>query len=145
MFIDIAKDFNEEIYQAVCRLVPLMGKHKPIPSRDELMLLIDSKSSMLLIARHPDENLEIVGISTISIYRVPTGVRSIVEDVVVDSSVRRQGIAKALMLKSIEIARQAGANGVALTSNPQRVEANLLYQNMGFARRDTNAYIYKLP
>jgi hypothetical protein len=45
-----------------------------------------------------------------------------------------------LLLDAIEIARDAGANGLSLTSNPQRVEANLLYQNMGFSKRDTNTY-----
>jgi hypothetical protein len=48
------------------------------------------------------------------------------------------------MLAAVEVAHEAGANGVALTSNSQRVEANLLYKNMGFSKRETNAYFYKL-
>jgi ribosomal protein S18 acetylase RimI-like enzyme len=106
--------------------------------------MIDSEATTLVTARYPSEESEIVGVLTISIYRVPTGVRSIVEDVIVDGSMRRRGIAKALMGFAIEIAQSAGANGVALTSNSQRVEANLLYQSMGFTKRETNAYFYKL-
>jgi ribosomal protein S18 acetylase RimI-like enzyme len=98
----------------------------------------------LLAARYPDEQSEIVGILTVSIYPVPTGVRSVIEDVIVDKSLRRRGIARELVLRAIEIEREAGANGVALTSNAKRVEANLLYQNLGFARRETNAYFYSL-
>jgi ribosomal protein S18 acetylase RimI-like enzyme len=144
VFVDKVSELTDEIYESVCRLVPQLGAHKVVPTRDELIALIDSEASMLLTARFPDKDSDVVGILTISIYRVPTGIRSIVEDVIVDSSMRRRGVAKALMLAAIEIARDAGANGVALTSNAQRVEANLLYQNMGFSKRETNAYFYKL-
>jgi len=144
MFIEKVEVLTAEIYDAVSRLVPQLGNHKIIPTQEELTALVNSEASQLLVARYPDRDSEVVGILTISIYRVPTGVRSIVEDVIVDTSMRRLGIAKALMRSAIDIARAAGANGVALTSNSQRVEANLLYQNMGFTRRETNAYFYIL-
>jgi len=79
-----------------------------------------------------------------NLYRVPTGVRSIVEDVAVASNYRRKGIARALMSTALEFVRAAGANGIALTSNPKRESANLLYQSMGFERRETNSYFYKI-
>jgi len=144
MFIDIVSNLTDEIYNSICRLILLLGVHKKVPTYDEIVALVDSEVSKLLIARYPDKDSEIVGILTISIYRVPTGVRSIVEDFVVDVALRRRGIASALMFAAIDIARDAGANGVALTSNPQRVEANLLYQKMGFEKRETNAYFYRL-
>ena len=144
MFVEKVNEFNREIYKAVCRLVPQLGDHKIIPTQEELTALINSAASKLLVARYPEKDSEIVGVLTISIYQVPTGIRSIVEDVIVDVSMRRRGIAKALLNEAIEIARNAGANGVALTSNLGRVEANLLYQNMGFEKRETNAYFYKL-
>ena len=125
-------------------MVPQLGNHKIIPTAEELSALIESEASSLLIAPYPDKDSKIVGILTISIYRVPTGVRSIVEDLIVDTDLRKRGIAKALLIKAIEIARRAGANDVALTSNSQRVAANQLYQNMGFENRETNAYLYKL-
>ncbi|HSG43572.1 MAG TPA: GNAT family N-acetyltransferase [Anaerolineales bacterium] len=144
MYIEKASELNTELYQAICKLVPQLGDHKLIPTQDEMLALLASEASTLLTARYPYAQSEIVGVLTISVYRVPTGVRSIVEDVIVDGSMRRRGVARALMESAIEIAREAGANGVALTSNPQRVEANLLYQKMGFDRRETNAYFYKL-
>jgi GNAT superfamily N-acetyltransferase len=97
-----------------------------------------------LVARHPDDVSPIVGMLTISLYRVPTGGRAIIEDLVVDENHRKMGIAKALTLSAIQIARVADANGVALTSNSQRVEANQFYPVMGFEKRDTNAYFYRL-
>lgn len=144
MFIEKVEILTAEIHDAVSRLVPQLGIHKIIPTQDELIALISSEASSLLIARYPGEGSSIVGILTISIYRVPTGIRSIVEDVIVDNSMRRKGIAKTLLSDAIEIARKAGASGVALTSNPQRVEANLLYQSLGFSKRETNAYFYEL-
>ena len=57
---------------------------------------------------------------------------------------RRQGIGEALMRHAIELAREAGAEGVSLTSNPRREAANQLYQSMGFELRKTNPYFYRL-
>ena len=144
MFIEKVIQITDEVFDAVAQLVPEIGVHKPLPSRDELIALVESESSTLWVARYPDESDSIVGMLTISIYRVPTGVRSIVEDVAVNSNFRRKGIAKALMQTAIKFAREAGANGVSLTSNPMREAANLLYQTIGFQRRETNAYFFKL-
>jgi len=144
MHIEKVTTLTDEIFTSVQRLVPFLGAHKPVPSRNDLDLLVRSGTSNLLIYRMDDENSPIVGMLTISIYRVPTGGRSIVEDLVVDAQHRKKGIAKALLLAAIELSREAGANGVSLTSNPQRIEANQLYQSMGFQKRETNAYFYKL-
>jgi ribosomal protein S18 acetylase RimI-like enzyme len=144
MYIEKVHEVTEEICNAVKSLVPQLGAHKPNPTWDELSALVHSESSTLLIARYPDETSKIAGILTLTVYRVPTGIRSIVEDVIVDEKMRRRGIAEALMGRAIDLARSAGANGVALTSNPQREAANRLYQSMGFQRRETNAYYYAL-
>jgi ribosomal protein S18 acetylase RimI-like enzyme len=61
----------------------------------------------------------------------------------VDESARGLGIGGSLVRHLMDIARDRGANGVALISNPRRTSANRLYQRMGFARRETNAYFYK--
>jgi len=144
MYIEKVSELTEEIFEAVRLLVPQLGAHKAPPTWDELNALVKSEASTLLIARYPDKSGGIAGILSLSVYRVPTGIRSIVEDVIVDENMRRRGIAEALMLRAIDLAREAGANGVALTSNPKREAANKLYQSMGFQKRETNAYFYKL-
>ena len=121
-----------------------MGVHKIPPTLEELNELIKSESSTLLVARYPDEDGAIEGKFKSIIYRVPTGLRSIIEDVVVDEKMRRRGIAEALIRYAIELAREAGADGVSLTSNSQREAANQLYQSLGFELRKTNPYFYKL-
>ena len=144
MHIQIVSEVTEELYEALQRLVPQLGSHKLPPTWEELKELIESESSTLLVAREPDEGGLIEGILCITVYRVPTGLRSIIEDVVVDEKARRRGIGEALVHHAIELARAAGADGVSLTSNPQREAANKLYQAMGFQLRQTNAYFYKL-
>ncbi|NUQ84754.1 MAG: GNAT family N-acetyltransferase [Anaerolineales bacterium] len=144
MRVEKVQDVTDEIFSAVCRLVPELGAHKPLPTRNELIALVRSEASTLWLARYPDRNGTIAGMLTISLYRVPTGLRSIVEDVAVDSNFRRKGIGRALMQTAIDFARACGANGIALTSNPRREAANRLYLSMGFERRETNSYFYRL-
>jgi len=144
MFIEKVTTVTDELVSAVQKLVPFLGVHKPIPSREDLTALPASGSSILFIARYPDETSPIVGMLTLSVYRVPTGIRSIIEDVVVDDAYRKRGIARAMMEHAITAAREAGASGISLTSNPLRVEANKFYLTPGFQKRDTNAYFYKL-
>jgi ribosomal protein S18 acetylase RimI-like enzyme len=144
MYIGKISELTDELYDALQRLIPQMGTHKTPPTREDLSALLKAPGAMLLIAREPDESGEIVGVLSLTIYRVPTGLRAIVEDVVVDEKMRRRGIGEGLVRDAIDRARDAGANGVALTSNPQREAANQLYQSMGFERRSTNPYFYKL-
>lgn len=144
MVIEKASEVTDELLDALQRLIPQLSAHRAAPTQDELIKLVNSESSTLLIARYPDEKNAIVGMLTLVIYRVPTGIRSIIEDVVVDGSMRRRGIAEALVRRAMELAREVGASGVSLTSNSQRVAANHLYQSMGFKRRETNAYSYDL-
>jgi ribosomal protein S18 acetylase RimI-like enzyme len=144
MHIQRVTEITDEMVISVQDLARLLGEHKPVPSIDDLKKLVKSENSILIVARHPDENSPIAGMLTLTIYRVPTGGRSIVEDLVVAGEHRNMGIAKALLLKSMELARSAGADGIALTSNPGRREANQLYLRMGFIKRETNAYFFEL-
>ncbi|HVF25929.1 MAG TPA: GNAT family N-acetyltransferase [Anaerolineales bacterium] len=144
MHIEKVSEATGELLDALDRLIPQLSAHKKAPTWDELTALINSEFSALLIARYSDERNMISGMLTLVIYRVPTGIRSIIEDVVVDQVMRRQGIAEALLEQAIEVARQAGAGSVSLTSNSQRVAANQLYRSIGFKRRETNAYSYDL-
>lgn len=144
MHIEKVSIVTQELHQALQRLVPQLGAHKAAPTWEELQRLVGSESSMLLAAREPNEDSPISGVLCLTVYRVPTGLRSIIEDVIVDATMRRRGMGEALVRRAIELAREAGAEGVSLTSNPQREAANHLYQSMGFELRKTNPYYYRL-
>jgi ribosomal protein S18 acetylase RimI-like enzyme len=77
-------------------------------------------------------------------FRIPTGVRAWIEDVVVDETARGHGVGEALNRAALDRAREVGAITVELTSRPSREAANRLYLRMGFVTRDTNVYRYTL-
>jgi ribosomal protein S18 acetylase RimI-like enzyme len=135
-------EITEELWKAFQRLTPQLTSNNPAPSREDLADLIKSESSILLVARNPSLSETIVGAACLTVYRVPTGIRSIIEDVIVDESARGQGIGEELVRQLLDIAREKGAKGVSLTSNPKREAANRLYQRIGFRRRETNSYYY---
>lgn len=142
MQIQIATQADDELYEAFQRLIPQLTQNNPPPSLDLLHALLADTSSTLLLAR--DGSNKIVGALTLIVYKVPTGIRSIIEDVVVDESARGKGVGEKLMLKAIQIAKQKEAKNISLTSNPQRVAANKLYLKLGFQKRETNSYQMKL-
>lgn len=84
------------------------------------------------------------GMITLGCYKSPTGVKAWIEDVVVGSAFRGQGIGKALVEHAIRFAASAGADVLMLTSNPSRIAANKLYQALHFERKETNVYRMKL-
>jgi ribosomal protein S18 acetylase RimI-like enzyme len=95
----------------------------------------------LFVAR---EHGEIVGSLSLVLFRIPTGLRAWIEDVVVDESARGKGVGEALSRAAIDHALKAGAKTVDLTSRPSREAANRLYERLGFKKRETNVYRYEL-
>jgi ribosomal protein S18 acetylase RimI-like enzyme len=142
MQIEIVNEATVELYDAFQRLVPQLTNNNPPPSLNDLTALVRDSSSTLMVAR--GDAGKIIGALTLTVYRVPTGVRSIIEDVIVDNSARGGGVGEALMKRAVEIAREKGASNISLTCNPMREAANKLYQRMGFKKRETNAYQIKL-
>ncbi|MBU2720684.1 GNAT family N-acetyltransferase [Acidithiobacillus ferridurans] len=82
----------------------------------------------------------VVGMLTLMIFRIPTGLRGLIEDVVVCESVRRKGIGALLIQSAINIAEAEGVRTLDLTSRPERHAANQLYEKLGFSKRDSNVY-----
>jgi len=132
-----AREVTDDLIDAFGRLIPQLSTTPP-PDRGTLEQIVASPVSHLLVATGADE--QIVGTLTLTMYRVPTGLQARIEDVVVDARVRRNGVAQLLTVKSIEMASQAGATAIGLTSKPTREEANRLYQKLGFVQRDTRVY-----
>jgi len=130
---------NAELIEAFQRLIPQLSSSNPPPTQDELAQIISAPSTVLFIARL-DEH--IVGTLTLATFRIPTGVRAWIEDVVVDTAARGHGVGEALNQAAILEARHRGAITVDLTSRPSREAANRLYQRIGFVARDTNVYRY---
>jgi ribosomal protein S18 acetylase RimI-like enzyme len=126
--------------EAFAQLVPQLSSSSPAPSAAELEAIVSSPASVLLMAS--DASGAIVGSLTLALFRVPTGVRAWIEDVVVDESARGAGAGEALVLTALARAEAEGAKSVDLTSRPSREGANRLYVRLGFETRQTNVYRY---
>ena len=131
-------EMSQKVYDAFERLLPQLSSSAKIPTWDELSDLIASKAGIVLAAVDDEDPEEkILGTMTLVVFRIPTGVRAWVEDVVVDKEARGQGIGEKLIRASIERAKKEGAKTIDLTSRPSRVEAHRLYKRCGFEMRET--------
>ncbi len=138
-----ATEVTPALVAAFERLVPQLSKSNPPPTIDELGLMVDSPASIVLLAVDGDDG-SVLGTLTLAWFRIPTGVRAWIEDVVVDEAARGRGVGEALNHHALDRARQLGAKTVDLTSRPSREAANRLYRRIGFVARETNVYRFDL-
>ena len=141
MKIEQLTHIDDAVLKAFQKLIPqLTGDSERYPSREELERVLKSEDTLVFVA---EENDEILGTVTLAIYRIPSGIKAWIEDVVVDESARGIGVSVALMKHALDAARNIGVEKVDLTSQPFRVAANNLYVKLGFELRETNVYRFK--
>ncbi len=143
--VDISevRTVTDEVVEGIAALVPQLSSSAVAPDKAAVTEMVDSPAVRLLVARDGADG-PIVGTLTLAVFRIPTGVRAWIEDVIVDAAAERRGIGEALSRSALGLAGEAGARTVELTSRPARQAANRLYQRIGFERRDTNVYRYRL-
>jgi len=130
---------DDELVAAFAELIPQLSSSSPPPDAAQLAAIVDSSDSVLYVARVDGR---IVGSLTLALYRIPTGVKAWIEDVVVGSAARGHGVGEGLNRAAIAEAAQRGAKNVSLTSRPSREAANRLYARLGFEPYETNVYRY---
>lgn len=138
--IEEAHEVTLELVAAFAHLVPQLSSSSPPPDADELAEIIATPGTTVFVARADDNT--IVGTLTLVTFRIPTGVRARIEDVVVDAAARGQRASEHLSRAALAKAAAAGAKTVDLTSRPSREAANHIYQSMGFELRNSNVYRY---
>jgi ribosomal protein S18 acetylase RimI-like enzyme len=142
-FVFEPDEIDSEIYTAIKRLIPQYSTIQKMPSYREVKEIIDSGSTCLFFASDL-KNKKIVGSLTLVFFRLPSGIRAIIEDVVVDELYRKKGIGKLLCQAAIDRSVQIEARTIDLTSRPVRKAAHHLYEGIGFAVRDTTVYRYDI-
>ncbi len=135
-----ARAVDQRLLDAFERLTPQLSSSGIVPGQDVLTEIVTSPATVLLMA---EDDGRYVGSLTLVLFRIPTGMRAWIEDVVVDEAARGKGVGSALNLAAIERAQRVGARTVDLTSRPSREAANRLYRRLGFEPRDTNVYRYE--
>ncbi|MEZ5470264.1 MAG: GNAT family N-acetyltransferase [Marinicella sp.] len=68
----------------------------------------------------------------------------ILNDLFVDSNVRKHGVAQALMAAAKEFAEQTGSKGIILETDLDNIQAQALYDKIGYEKQ-TATYHYFLP
>lgn len=134
-------EVTPELLAAMRALVPLLSSSAPPLTEASLAAIVASPGARLLVA---ERDGAIVGTLTLVLFAIPSGVRGLIEDVIVDERARGRGVGEALTRAALDLARAAGARTVDLTSRPTREAANRLYLRVGFVRRETNAYRFTL-
>ena len=140
--VEVAGEVTPDLVAAFERLVPQLSRSSPPPDAGTLAAVVTNPSNTVFVARSSDQT--IVGTLTLVVFRIPTGARAWIEDVVVDESARGQGAASALTNAAVARAAELGVRTVDLTSRPSREDANRLYQKLGFVKRETNVWRYEL-
>jgi ribosomal protein S18 acetylase RimI-like enzyme len=139
--VEIATTLTPAIVDAVAMLVPQLSTSSP-PTTAELSDVVASPATDLFIAL--DDGGAIIGTATLVTFRIPTGMRAWIEDVIVDENATNRGVATAMTKAMLDRARELGCVSVDLTSRPSREAANHVYQKVGFEPRVTNVYRYDL-
>jgi ribosomal protein S18 acetylase RimI-like enzyme len=140
MKIERATEPDDALVAAIARLVPQLSPRREPPGPLEVAELTATTGTILLVARDGDH---VLGMLTLILYRVPTGLRGWIHDVVVDEEARGQGVGEALTREALRWAEDAGARSVELTTRPEREAANRLYRRLGFEQRETNVYVWR--
>lgn len=138
MNIDRITEIDEKTLNALQQFIPeLTNEIDRVPTKEDLENVVSSPNNYLFVA---EEENEIIGTLTLVFYRVPSGIKAWIEDVIVSDKARGKGVATALIWHAINIARENKAQKVDLSSSPWREAANNLYLKLGFEKRDSNMY-----
>ena len=138
MILEQATEATEELRAAIERLLPQLTAARTPPTREQLADVVSGQT--LLVARGDDGG--IVGCATLVLYRVSSGLKGRIEDVIVDSEARGSGVGEVLVRECMARANEARVLMLELTSMPYRESANRLYKRLGFVRKPTNVYVW---
>lgn len=123
--------------EAIAFLLAQLSSGAPPFVRADMEAMLANPATTMFAARAGGE---IVGITTLVVFRVATGVRAFIDDVVVLNAHRGKGLGEKLVRAAIEHAASLGVHKIDLTSRPSREAANRLYRRLGFELRHTNVY-----
>ena len=130
------KEITHEIVEAFSILIPQLTTKSKTPDKKFLEEIIETKNVYLFIAC----NANIAGSITVVVTNTPSGSKAWIEDVIVDKEARGQNIGEKLVSFAIDFAKELNISSINLTSSPDRIAANKLYQKLGFILRETNVY-----
>lgn len=134
------EELTPTLTEALDRLLPQLSPGLRTPSGEVLRAIVGDPRTILFAAW---QRGAIVGLLALVWYRVPSGSKAWIEDVVVDAAARGLGIGERLVQTALERAAAEGIGRVMLTSRAARRAAHALYRKMGFEEVDTVVFARK--
>ncbi|WP_378178383.1 GNAT family N-acetyltransferase [Aquimarina sp. SS2-1] len=141
MRIDILTkhDLNPLIQDQISKLFRQLGGDK---NQVALSEILEEKNQITLA--YCSENTKIEGIAMMGTYKVISGKKGWIEDVVVQADSRGKGIGRKLITKLLEAAKQKNLSEILLFTEDHRTAAIQLYTQLGFKVKDSRIYTLKL-
>jgi ribosomal protein S18 acetylase RimI-like enzyme len=138
VIVEQLTEADDDLVAVVARLLPQLTEARTPPTLEKLQETVTTQQ--MLVVR--DDGGAIIGMTTLVLYRVSSGLKGRIEDVVVDESARGRGIGDTLVREAMRRASEAGVLMLELNSMPYREAANRLYKRLGFVRKPTNVYVW---
>jgi phosphinothricin acetyltransferase len=90
-----------------------------------------------------EDNNKIIGIALMCTYKVISGNKGWIEDVVVDSASRGKGIGRKLINLLVEVGEKKELSEILLFTEDHRLAAINLYSKVGFKLKESKIYCKK--
>ena len=104
-------------------------------------VLVPDNTIVLAICKEDDI---IIGMAAMATYKVISGHKGMIEDVVVSTDHRGKGIGKKLMQKLLKEGKKQQLNEILLFSGHHRLPAIALYKSLGFQLKNSGLYTLKV-
>jgi ribosomal protein S18 acetylase RimI-like enzyme len=138
--VERVTEATDELVVAFARLLPQLTPGRSGPTLGELDAIASAPGTNLLVARDAEA---VVGTLTLLLYRIPSGSRGWIHDVVVDESARGRGAGAALVDEALRLAEAAGVASVHLTARAHREAAHRMYRRLGFVEHPSQVFVWR--
>lgn len=131
-------DLNLDIKEQVSELFRQLSPNKIQLDLEEIL----NEENQVTVAYCEDDN-KIIGIASMCTYKVISGHKGWIEDVVVDSASRGKGIGRKLINLLVEVGKEKELSEILLFTEDHRLAAINLYSSVGFKLKDSKIYCKK--
>ena len=131
-------DLNLDIKEQVSELFRQLSPNKIQLDLEEIL----NEENQVTVAYCEDDN-KIIGIASMCTYKVISGHKGWIEDVVVDSASRGKGIGRKLINLLVEVGKEKELSEILLFTEDHRLAAINLYSSVGFKLKESKIYCKK--
>lgn len=131
-------DININIREQVSELFRQLSPNKIQLDLEEIL----NEENQVTVAYCEDDN-KIIGIASMCTYKVISGHKGWIEDVVVDSASRGKGIGRKLINLLVEVGKEKELSEILLFTEDHRLAAINLYSSVGFKLKESKIYCKK--